>query len=143
MNTQQQSSNALHVSLWIAQTLLAVIFFITGLMNLAMSIEKIAEMLPWVANAPVALVRFIGISELLGAAGLILPAALRIRPYLTPLAAVGLAIVMVLATAFHLFRGEMAHLGAPVVIFLLAVFIAWGRTKKAPIESNAYSLTGA
>lgn len=143
MNTQQQSSKALHVSLWIAQSLLAAIFFITGVMKFAMPIEKIAEILPWVANAPAALVRFIGISEILGAAGLILPAALRIRPYLTPMAAAGLATVMVLSTAFHLFRGEVAHVVVPVVIFLIAVFIAWGRTKKAPIESKAYALTGA
>ncbi len=115
----------------------------TGLMKLAMPIEKIAEMLPWVANAPAALVRLIGISEILGAAGLILPAALRIRPYLTPLAAAGLAIVMVLSTAFHLIRGEVAHTVVPIVIFFIAVFIAWGRTKKSPIESKAYSLTGA
>lgn len=140
---QQQSSKAIHVSLWIAQSLLAVIFFMTGLMKLAMPIEKIAEMLPWVANAPAALVRLIGISEILGAAGLILPAALRIRPYLTPLAAAGLAIVMVLSTAFHLIRGEVAHTVVPIVIFFIAVFIAWGRTKKSPIESKAYSLTGA
>lgn len=140
---QQQSSKAMHITLWIAQSLLAVLFFMTGVIKLAMPIEKIAEMLPWVANAPAALVRFIGISELLGAVGLVLPAALRIIPYLTPLAAVGVAIVMVLATAFHLFRGEVAHILVPIVVFFIAVFIAWGRTKQAPIASKAYALTGA
>jgi uncharacterized membrane protein len=139
MNTQQQTSKALNVSLWIAQSLLAVLFFATGIMKSLMPIEKIAEMLPWVANAPEALVRFIGISEVLGALGLILPAALRIRPYLTALAAGGVAIVMVLAAAFHLLQGEVSHIVAPVVVFLMAGFIFWGRTKKAPIQSIAYT----
>lgn len=67
---------------------------------------------------------------------MILPAALRIKSHLTPLAAVGVAIVMVLATAFHMLQGEMAHTVAPVVVLSLALFIAWGRTKKAPIASK-------
>lgn len=95
------------------------------------------------ANAPEAFVRFIGVSEVLGALGLILPAALRVRPYLTVLAAAGLAIVMVLAAAFHLFQGEVSHIIAPVVVFLMAGFIFWGRTKKSPIQSIAYTQRGA
>jgi len=143
MNTRQQASKAIHVSLWIAQSLLAVLFFATGIIKSLAPIEKIAEVLPWVANAPEAFVRFIGVSEVLGALGLILPAALRVRPYLTALAAAGLAIVMVLAAAFHLLQGEVSHIIAPVVIFLMAGFIFWGRTKKAPIQSIAYTQRGA
>jgi putative oxidoreductase len=133
---KQQPSKAINAWLWIAQSFLAAIFLLTGGMKLAMPMEKIAEMLPWVANAPAVLVRFIGLSEVLGAAGLILPAALRIKPQLTTLAAAGVAIVMVLATAFHLLQGELAHAVAPIVMFIIALFIAWGRTKKAPIESK-------
>ena len=75
--------------------------------------------------------RAIGVSELLGAIGLILPAALRIKPILTPLAASGIAVIMILATAYHIYAGE-----PPVTIafFLLAAFVAWGRFKKVPIE---------
>jgi putative oxidoreductase len=83
---------------------------------------------------PVALLRFIGISEALGAVGLILPSALRILPKLTPLAAVGLATVMALAIPFHASRGELLQaLPANVILGSLAAFVAWGRTWPAPI----------
>jgi hypothetical protein len=82
---------------------------------------------------PEAFVRFIGLSELLGGLGLILPAALRIKPVLTPWAAVGLAVVMVLASGFHVSRGESSVIGMNFILAAVAVFIAWGRFKKAPI----------
>lgn len=65
MKTQQQPSKAINATLWIAQSFLAAIFLLTGGMKLLMPIEKIAEMLPWVADAPAVLVRFIGLSEVL------------------------------------------------------------------------------
>jgi putative oxidoreductase len=87
----------------------------------------------WVNSVPEGLVRFIGASELAGALGLLLPALTRIKPGLTALAAVGLATVMLLAALFHLSRGEGGALVPNFVLAGLAVFIAWGRTKKAPI----------
>jgi hypothetical protein len=134
METHQHTPRIIHVALWIAQSLAAGIFFLTGAMKTLMPVEQIAERLPWVATAPEALVRFIGISELMGAAGLIFPAALRIKPWLTPLSAALLALVMVLAAAFHLVSGEMGHAVAPAVLFLMSVFIAWGRSRKAPLK---------
>ena len=69
-----------------------------------------------------------------GAIGLILPAATKIKPTLTPLAALGLLTIMILAMAFHLSRGEAQALPINMVLGGLAAFVAWGRTKKAPIR---------
>jgi hypothetical protein len=108
-----------------------------GLMKTTTPIAELATKLPWVGAVPEALVRFIGTAELLAAVGLILPSATRIRPVLTPLAAVGLVTIMVLAVPFHAMRGELAH-ALPVNLVLggLAAFVAWGRFKKAPIASR-------
>jgi hypothetical protein len=83
---------------------------------------------------PLAVVRFIGVSELLGAMGLILPAATKIKPFLTPLAALGLLTIMILAMAFHLSRGEVQATPINIVLGGLAAFVAWGRTKKVPVR---------
>lgn len=96
-------------------------------------IQELAVRMIWADDLPAALVRFIGISEVLGGLGLVLPAATRIKPMLTPLAALGLALIMLLAALFHLVRSEFAAIGTNVVLGVLAAFVAWGRTKKAPI----------
>ena len=88
----------------------------------------------WASQVPLPLVRFIGISELLGAIGLILPAATKIKPTLTPLAALGLLTIMILAMAFHLSRGEAQALPINMVLGGLAAFVAWGRTKKGALR---------
>lgn len=126
-------SRGLHISLWIVQGLLALAFGMAGTMKLLTPISELAEAMPWVADAP-ALVRFIGASELAGALGLILPAALRIMPRLTAWAGVGLFVVMVLGAGFHASRGEFASLPVNVLLGALAGFVAWGRFKAAPIE---------
>jgi len=118
--------------LWIAQLLLAVAFGMAGSMKTFTPIEALAQQMPWVARMP-ELIRFIGISELAGAAGMILPALTRIKPSLTPLAAWGLVVIMILATIFHGARGEWSAVPATIVLGLLAAFVGWGRTRKAPI----------
>ena len=127
-------SKALHISLWVVQVLLALNFGFAGLMKSTQPIAVLAEKMVWPGVLPEALVRFIGVSELLGALGLILPAATRIKPALTPLAAAGLVTIMVLAMGFHLSRGEVGALPINLVLGALAAFIAWGRWKKAPIQ---------
>ncbi|WP_339923758.1 DoxX family protein [uncultured Cyclobacterium sp.] len=129
----QKNNKAIHISLWIAQALLAVMFIMAGFMKTTQPIEVLAESLPWVTSTSEGLVRFIGISELLGGIGLILPALLRIKPFLTVWAALGLAVVMVLASIFHASRGEFSGIGLNLILMAIALFIAWGRTKKAPI----------
>ena len=91
-------------------------------------------------NLPGALIRFIGVVEVLGATGLILPAALRIRPWLTPLAAVGLVIVMIGAVVITLIGGEKFAAGISLVVGLLAAFVAYGRWRLAPIRESGSRL---
>ncbi len=132
-----QPSKGLHIGLWIAQGLLAAMFLMAGANKLFQPIAELAKMLPWVTEVPSALVKLIGASELLGGLGLILPALLRIKPQLTVLAAVGLALVMLLAAFFHISRGETSVISMNVVVLLVAVFVAWGRSTKAPIFPRA------
>ena len=134
--TSTPSKNrSLNIALWVAQGLLAVAFGLAALPKLTTPIAELAKHASWIADLPW-LVRFIGISEVLGALGRILPAATRIKPVLTPLAAVGLLTIMVLAAAFHGYRGEFSSIGANVVLGGIAAFIAWGRFSKSPIEGR-------
>ena len=124
---------ALHVTLWVAQVLLAAMFVMSGLMKLSQPIDALAASLPWVTSVPAMLVRFIGLAELAGALGLLLPSLTRIQPRLTALAALGLAVVMLLAAGFHATRGETAMIPMNAVLALVALFVAWGRGKAVPI----------
>ena len=126
-------STALHVTLWMAQLLLALAFGMAGIMKSTQPVAELAVAMSWTGDVPAALVRFIGASELAAALGLVLPAATRIRPLLTPLAAIGLAMVMVLASLFHISRGEWFALPLNLVLGSLAAFVAWGRLRKVPI----------
>ena len=99
-------------------------------------LSELVTKMPWVADVPGGLVRFIGVSELLGGIGLIVPAATRIKPVLTPLAGAGLVVVMLLAAAFHGMRGEFPAIAFNAILGGLAAFIVWGRYLKAPIEAR-------
>ncbi len=127
------ASKRLRVTLWTVQILLALIFAMTGTMKVVEPIAKLAASLGWPGQVPPALVRFIGTAELLGAAGLILPAATRVAPALTPIAAGALTVVMLLASLVHISRGEFAVLPVPVVVGALCAFVAWGRSSVARI----------
>jgi uncharacterized membrane protein YphA (DoxX/SURF4 family) len=124
-------------ALWTVQVLLAALFGMAGFTKLSTPITELATQLPWVLQAPEALVRFIGLSEFAGALGLVLPAATRIQPRLTPLAAGGLVVVMILASLFHVSRGELGMLPVTFTIGSLAAFVAWGRAKGAPIAPRS------
>jgi putative oxidoreductase len=127
----------MNIALWIAQALLALAFLMAGGMKLAMPTDQLlANGMTLVEQVPIALIRFIGLSEVAGALGLILPAALRIQPQLTSWAAGALAFVMLLAIVTHAYLGEMQAIGAPLVLGLLAAFVAWGRRTKQPIASR-------
>ena len=133
--TEQKISKILHISLWVAQVLLALAFGMAGFMKITMPIEELAKNgMSFVNNYAVGTVRFIGITEVLAAIGLILPAALRILPILTPIAASGLSVVMILATEYHISHNEPPV--PTIILFLIAVFVAWGRFKKAPIQAK-------
>jgi uncharacterized membrane protein YphA (DoxX/SURF4 family) len=135
--TPATPSKGLHIGLWVVQVLLALAFGASGLMKMTTPIADLAKNMPWVADMP-GLVRFIGTSEFLGAVGLILPAALRIVPKLTGIAAAALVVVMVLAFGFHIMQhDEFGHMMPSVVLGALAAFVAWGRLVGAPIAPKA------
>ena len=120
----------MNIALWIVQGLLAALFLFAGGMKLVMPIEEMMKQMP--IPLPGLFLRFTGVVEVLGAIGVILPWLLRIRPGLTPLAAAGLVIVMIGATAYTLAAGDISTALIPLVVGLLAAFVAYGRWRLAP-----------
>jgi DoxX-like family len=123
----------MNVALWIVQGLLAALFLFAGGAKLVMPLDQM--------TGPVALpgwfLRFLGVAEVLGALGLILPGLLRIRPGLTPLAAAGLVIIMTGATVIGLVGGMVAVALMNVVVALLAAFVAYGRWRLEPFDGSS------
>lgn len=117
----------MNVFLWIVQAVLAAMFAMAGVMKSTQPKAKLVEKLPWVADFSPATVRLIGVVELAAALGLILPAATGIAPLLTPLAATGLAVVMLLAAATHTRRREPSAIAFNAVLLVLAALVAWAR----------------
>jgi hypothetical protein len=130
------STKALGVSLWIGQILLCVLFGIAGVMKSLIPIpELVAHGINYASDLPLWLLRSIEVAELLGAIGILLPALTRIRPRLTPLAALGFTVIQVLAICFHASRGELARaLPLNLVLLSLSLFVLWGRGKRLPIR---------
>ena len=123
-------------ALWIVQVLLAVFSLLAGISHGVIRLEEAVKSAPWVTSVSPVLVRFIGWCEIAGAVGLTLPAATRILPWFTPLAAALLALLMVLAAGFHVMRGEPRIIPMHLTVAALALFVAWGRTARAPISSR-------
>jgi putative oxidoreductase len=121
------------ITSWIVQVLLVLAFIASGSMKL-FAFDQLAASAPVLADQR-ALVTFIGIAELAGGIGLIVPALTRIFPVLTTWAAVGLATIMFLATGFHLFRGEISHAVVTVILLALAAFVIFARDFKAPVAA--------
>lgn len=131
--TNQQNNKVMNIALWVAQVLLGAMFLMAGATKAFQPVEALEASLPWVTTVSSTLVKFIGISELLGGLGLLLPSILRIKPFLTVWAAIGLAVVMLFAAIFHGSRGEFSAIGVNAVMMAMFLFIAWGRSKKVPI----------
>lgn len=120
-------------ALWIVQVLLALLFLFAGGTKLVLPVDVLASMgSPNQIPLPGWFVRFIGVVEVLGALGLILPGLLRVKPWLTPLAAAGLVIIMIGATALTVAADGVATGVVPLVVGLLAAFVAYGRWRLAP-----------
>ena len=140
MNIEALSENAregslpsrqMNYALWIVQGLLALIFLFAGGMKLLVPNDVLMSMVPPNSVAlPGWFLRFIGVAEILGAIGVILPRLLRIRPGLTPLAAAGLVIIMIGATFVTLLGGQIGAAFIPFTVGLLAVFVAYGRSSR-------------
>jgi uncharacterized membrane protein YphA (DoxX/SURF4 family) len=129
--------------LWGVQILLALAFLASGMLKLTQPYDALAAQMAWVGAVPPWLVLFIGVAEVLGAVGLVLPAATGVLPWLTPLAAAGLALTMLLATLFHLARGELAMAPVPLLLGLLAAFVAYARRSPSSTETRASAGAGA
>lgn len=117
----------MNVLLWIVQAILAVAFALSGLVKVLKPKGKLASEYPWMQDVSQATVRLIGAIELLGAIGLIMPAATGIAPVLTPIAATGLAVLTALAAGVHIRRKEPSAVANTAILFVLAALVAWGR----------------
>ena len=118
----------MNIALWIAAGVLAVAFLAVGGLKVSTPRAKLRERMAWVEDFTDGQVKAIGAIELLGAIGVVVPGILKIAPILVPLAATGLVITMLLAFVMHARRGEAKEsLGTNLVLFALALFVAWGR----------------
>lgn len=127
----------MNIALWIIQILLALLFLFAGGTKLVLPIEVLTSMgSPNQIPLPGLLIRFIGVCEVLGALGLILPGLLRIRPGLTPLAAGGLVIIMIGATALSIAGDGVVAGVVPLIVGILCGFVAYGRSRLAPHPSR-------
>jgi putative oxidoreductase len=131
---QKEARGGLHIALWVVQGLLALAFIAAGTFKSTTPLDQLSLKMPWVSAVPAWLVRFIGISELAGGLGLVLPSLTRIKPALTALAATGLVAIMVLAAGTHVLLREYGALPINALLGGLALFVAWGRTRKVPIS---------
>lgn len=118
--------------LWLLQWVLGVYFVAIGVMHFVIP-EGLPDVMSWMYELSDTLHYVTGVAEILGGLGLILPSVTRIRPELTPLAAVGLLIVMIGAIVWHLGRDELANIGFNVGNAVLLAYIAYGRARLAPI----------
>ena len=133
--TRRSASRTLSIALWTLQALLAAIFLMTGSMKLLLPADVLAAQTP----LPIALVRFIGVCELAGALGMLLPGLLRIGPSLTPLAAAGLVVLMMCATILTpiLVSPDPVMMLVPATVGALAAGVGYARLRLAPLRGRS------
>lgn len=117
----------MNIALWAAQILLGLAFTAAGLTKLSKTKEQLAPTMGWVNDFSTNTVKLVGAAELAAGIGLILPWATDIAPILTPLAATGLALIMVLAALYHLRKKEYQLIGVNIILLALTAFVAAGR----------------
>ena len=122
------------IALWIVRCLLALAFLLTGLTKVFTPMARLTSYMAWVRAIPAPLVRGIGIAEIVGAIGLILPFLTGIAPWLTIIAAIGLALVMVGAVVLHAARKEAHEMVLTAALFLLALFVVVGHLLWVPLQ---------
>jgi len=126
----KSAGSKLNVLLWIIQALLALLFLFAGIVKLVIPIAAMAKQ----TGLPGGFLRFIAVCETLGALGLLLPGITRIKTSLTPLAASGLVIIMIGATWVSVAKVSIPSGLFPLAVGVLAAFVAYGRTKLAPLR---------
>lgn len=122
----------MNVALWIVQSLLAVVYLLAGGVKVTQPLDQLGKRMTWVPSTPPAVVRLIGVAELLGAVGLILPMVMGIAPGLTVAAAIGLVLVQVFAVPVHVSHSEAGRVPLNVLLLLLAAFVVVGRVAIVP-----------
>ena len=133
-NRESAPSRSTIYTLWILQALLALLFLFAGGSKLVLPIEEMTKEMP----LPGLFLRFIGVVEVLGGIGLIVPGLVGIRPGLTPLAAAGLVIIMIGATVVTLASGGGGTALIPVVVGLLCAVVAYGRWRLEPRRGSSH-----
>ncbi len=123
----------MNIVLWVVQVVAGLAFLGAGSMKASQPKPKLAPNMPWVNDFSDTQVRGIGVLEILGGLGLILPGITRIAPWLVPLAAAGLIIIMVGAALYHARKHEYSGMVPSLVLLLLAAFVLYGRWIVAPI----------
>ncbi len=125
----------MNIALWVLQVLLALAFFAHGLLFLVPP-PDIAAMMN--ASLPRWFQLFLGVAEILAAIGLTLPGLTRVQPWLVPAAAVGVMIVMIGATVYHVYRADpVSSAVTTFVLLLMAAFVAYGRWRLSPIRPRS------
>ena len=125
--TNSTRAPVLRIGLWIAQLLVGIPFVMIGFMKLTTHITELAKVIPWAGQLPVLFVRSIGLVDIAGGVGIVVPALTRIKPELTVWAAAGCVALQVCAIVFHVSRGEAAFTPLNFVFLALAAFVYWGR----------------
>lgn len=123
-----------NILLWIAQILLSLSLIWAAYLKMVQPITQLQAMWPWTGEVSPTFVKFTGVIDLLGGLGVLLPALLKFKPMLTPIAAVGIVLLMISASIFHICRGEASQIGFNLVFGAIAAFVAYGRFKLVPIE---------
>ena len=132
-----QPGLALRGGLWLAQIVISFLFCYSGYMKLMVPLPVLAKMgMIWPSQVSPAFLTFIGLVDMAGGIGILLPALTRIKPRLTVLAALGCSVLQVLAILFHVSRGEFSVLPLNVVLLALSLFVLWGRGRRAPIVAR-------
>jgi|SRR6188768_470824 len=126
-------ARSLSASLWLTQALLSLLFVGTGVWKLLTPISKLATQIPWAGQVPEGFLQATALIDLCGGLGILLPALTRIKPSLTPLAALGCAALQGCAIVFHLSRGEVVNTPFNFLLLGLSLFVFWGRRFKVPI----------
>lgn len=120
-------------ALWIIQVLLALLFIFSGVVKFVMPVEEMTKQMPMFSGL---FIHFIGVCEILGGLGLVLPGLFRTKTVLTPIAASCLVVIMIGATVVTLQIGGGVKALTPAVVGLLLVFVAYGRARLAPLRGS-------
>ena len=124
-----EPSKVLRTSIWLVQVLAFIAFGLVGLIKLFKPIPELAAMWPWTGQLPVAIVRTLGVIDLAGGIGVLVPSLTRIKPGLTVVAALCCVALQICAMVFHISRGEIAATPVNAVFLALVAYVFWGRRK--------------